>query len=928
MMVLGGLLLSLGGTGWAGVVSTSEGNPFPGRVQGSGTVFQVTDSAFLNVTLSSSQEIVGMVESSPRVILLLLEAIAGAVSAQMTLSGLEPNTVYYMYQDGVSTDPVTTDGSGSTSWVQDLAQPRTVHLQPEKSTYNIYDSPTGGDCTQIGDWDPVNKVCMINRDLVADSNFMNFEGAITVSGGGITLDGNNHLLTSPTPGKGYGVYLTYAYDCVVRRLRISNYNTGILMGYTRNRVEDNDCSNNLAAGIAGYRITNSTIRGNTCVDNGGRGIEVGSNTTGGFNTIENNTCLATGPNKQLYGIVISNNASYWKDAGNAIVRGNRVEGNDLSGILLAGDAHHSFVTSNLVENNAVRDLNSWYLKEVTGGIVVWGKSANNVIRNNIIRENGGYDLRFATYYSEWDAGWSPEYAAKLDLSTNVVEGNIGSGNRPIGFFTQPVTLENTAFSEVVLLEADNSVLNNVVVAGSDTLRNNGILSYRTANATFNSVDSSGNFQGLNIIRCTKFFANMGHDTVTNSRFVGNADLGVSLAGENALPDGSLISGNLISANGNLGLLAQVNNGTVTCNDLTLNPVGLSMEGAGNRIYNNNLIGNGRHAFFNYDGVGVYNLDRPVGGNFWSGWESPDADHDGFVDAPYLIGGATYDLLPWATPSGWTANQAPFLDPVGNRVGAEGQLLTIKLSATDPDGDVLTYTAANLPPGASFDSATGTLSWVPGYDQAGNYPGVEFTVMDSGTPMQLDMEVITITIGDVNRAPVFNNLGARAVNEYDTLTFLVQATDPDGDLFSLFAGALPPGAVFDGATGIFTWRPDGNQAGVYPLSFFAVDEGYPPQTSQMDVVVTVGAVTSPTELADEIIEEILLKGFPGPVENSYLAHLKKVEQFVTGGQVTSAVNQVEQFIDRISQDVQKGTISASDAELILQMAEDLLALLLG
>src|SRR5262249_570659 len=71
----------------------------------------------------------------------------------------------------------------------------------------------------------------------------------------------------------------------------------------------------------------------------------------------------------------------------------------------------------------------------------------------------------------------------------------------------------------------------------------------------------------------------------------------------------------------------------------------------------------------------------------------------------------------------TVNQQPVLSQISNKSVDEGQALTFTVSATDPDGDALTYSASNLPAGATFDPDTRTFSWTPTYDQAGSYPNV-------------------------------------------------------------------------------------------------------------------------------------------------------------------------------------------------------------
>jgi len=72
---------------------------------------------------------------------------------------------------------------------------------------------------------------------------------------------------------------------------------------------------------------------------------------------------------------------------------------------------------------------------------------------------------------------------------------------------------------------------------------------------------------------------------------------------------------------------------------------------------------------------------------------------------------------------------------------EGQSLEFTISATDPDGDPLTFTAYGLPEGASFDAETLIFSWTPRYDQAGVYV-VRFEVSDGELT---DYEDVTINV---------------------------------------------------------------------------------------------------------------------------------------------------------------------------------------
>ncbi len=83
---------------------------------------------------------------------------------------------------------------------------------------------------------------------------------------------------------------------------------------------------------------------------------------------------------------------------------------------------------------------------------------------------------------------------------------------------------------------------------------------------------------------------------------------------------------------------------------------------------------------------------------------------------------------------------PVLNPIGDKTASEGESLEFSISATDPNGDLLTYSASNLPSGATFVGQT--FSWIPTSAQVGIYPNVHFEVSDG---KYSDFENITITV---------------------------------------------------------------------------------------------------------------------------------------------------------------------------------------
>ena len=94
------------------------------------------------------------------------------------------------------------------------------------------------------------------------------------------------------------------------------------------------------------------------------------------------------------------------------------------------------------------------------------------------------------------------------------------------------------------------------------------------------------------------------------------------------------------------------------------------------------------------------------------------------------------------------NRPPVVAWPGPISGTEGEPITFTISATDPDGDMVMYEAANLPAGAQLtDQMNGTalFTWTPAFDQAGSY---SIMVMADDMVGSMLHEEISITVADV------------------------------------------------------------------------------------------------------------------------------------------------------------------------------------
>lgn len=226
-----------------------------------------------------------------------------------------------------------------------------------------------------------------------------------------------------------------------------------------------------------------------------------------------------------------------------------------------------------------------------------------------------------------------------------------------------------------------------------------------------------------------------------------------------------------------------------------------------------------------DSIVLSATDLPSGAVFTPGtgnfsW-TPDSTQSGNYPVTFTATAGGLSDSETITISVGDVQHPPELAPIGDKNVDEGALLSFTLSAIDPDGDDLTYSASNLPSGASFNAASRTFTWTPTYSQAGTYPAVHFEVTDG---LLTDSEDITITVSNVNRAPILGSIGNQTVAEGSLLSFVISATDPDGDSLTYSASNLPSGATFDPATRSFSWTPGYTQSGTYPNVRFEVSDG--------------------------------------------------------------------------------------------------------
>jgi hypothetical protein len=149
---------------------------------------------------------------------------------------------------------------------------------------------------------------------------------------------------------------------------------------------------------------------------------------------------------------------------------------------------------------------------------------------------------------------------------------------------------------------------------------------------------------------------------------------------------------------------------------------------------------------------------------------------------------------------WTINAtnvASVLTSPGNQTNAAGDTVSLQLSATDADGDNLTYTASGLPPGLTLDPIAGTISGtLPNSAASGTPYNVTVTASDGSAG---NSQSFTWTVNVVS----LQNPGAQSNLDGDSVSLQLTASDANNSTLTYSATGLPSGVSINSSTGLIS-----------------------------------------------------------------------------------------------------------------------------
>jgi hypothetical protein len=190
------------------------------------------------------------------------------------------------------------------------------------------------------------------------------------------------------------------------------------------------------------------------------------------------------------------------------------------------------------------------------------------------------------------------------------------------------------------------------------------------------------------------------------------------------------------------------------------------------------------------------------------------------------GKLTSELAPFSITVN-EANRAPTISGTPPTAAREGQAYEFMPTATDADGDLLTFSITNRPAWATFSTSTGTLKGTPGTGTVGTYDDIVIRVSDgskSGSLPAFSIGVQQASMGSATlswQAPTQRSDGTALTNlagyriRYGTASSSypnqVQIANPGVTTYTI--GNLPPGTYYFVATAYDTDGRESEFSGV-------------------------------------------------------------------------------------------------------------------
>jgi hypothetical protein len=192
--------------------------------------------------------------------------------------------------------------------------------------------------------------------------------------------------------------------------------------------------------------------------------------------------------------------------------------------------------------------------------------------------------------------------------------------------------------------------------------------------------------------------------------------------------------------------------------------------------------------------------------------------------------------------------APRISGTPPATATVGVAYSFRPTASDSDGNKLTFSIANKPGFASFDAATGRLWGTPFAEHTRTWSGIVISVTDGTTKVSLPAYSLVVK-PNANKTPTITGTPPTTAKVGTAYSFQPTANDPEGRPLTFSIRNRPSWATFSTTTGRLSGTP--TATGTFSSIYIMVTDGVSSASLTPSFTITVGASSGTTNSAPTI-----------------------------------------------------------------------------
>ncbi len=191
----------------------------------------------------------------------------------------------------------------------------------------------------------------------------------------------------------------------------------------------------------------------------------------------------------------------------------------------------------------------------------------------------------------------------------------------------------------------------------------------------------------------------------------------------------------------------------------------------------------------------------------------------------------------------TTNTRPVISGAPMTSVAAGTAYAFVPTASDADGNPLTFSVAGLPGWATFNTGTGRLAGTP--PAAGTFGGIVISVSDGSASASLGPFSITVTAPTTNHPPTISGTPSTTATQGTAYSFQASAADADGDPLTFSIANRPTWATFNVSSGVLQGTPGASNVRTFSNIVISVSDGKASASLAAFSITVASSNTPPT-----------------------------------------------------------------------------------